>query len=146
AEVLRPHGGEARPRQGRRGGRPIACALGEREPPLSLGPALVEVAEEERVGRSRLMDGHAGGGGQGVPESIGDGQRLIVQCQRVTQGERRRRFLAGSQQVVERASPVFREREMMREYLVVLGEPVGVELFDGAADQTVQLATALYEQ
>jgi len=92
------------------------------------------------------VNGHAGGGGQRVPEAIGDGQRLVVQCQRVTQGERRRRFLAGSQQVVERASPVFREREMMGEDLVVLGEPVGVELFDGAADQTVQLATALYEQ
>src|SRR5258705_9783945 len=63
AEVLGPHGGEAGPRQRRGRGGPIARLLGEREPPLTLGPALVEVADEERVRRLRLVDSHAGGDG-----------------------------------------------------------------------------------
>src|SRR5205807_672187 len=75
-EVLRPHGGEARPRQ--RGGRrrAITDALGQGEPSLALAPALVEVADEEGIRRLRLVEGHAGGGRQRVAEAIGHGQRL----------------------------------------------------------------------
>ena len=55
------------------------------------------------------MDGHAGSGGERVPEVVGDDQCLVVQRKGIAQCERGGRFLAGPEQVVERVMPVFRE-------------------------------------
>ncbi len=47
--------------------------------------------------------------------------------------------------VAERPLPVLGAAEVVGEGLVVLGQPVGVQLLDGGADQPVQLAASLQE-
>jgi hypothetical protein len=57
-----------------------------------------------------------------------------------------RGFLGGLEQVVERPHPVLGVREVMREDLVLLCQPVRVQLLDGQADALVQLLAPLDEE
>jgi hypothetical protein len=74
------------------------------------------------------VDGHQRGGRHLVAESARGVQRLPLELQRLAQPERLRGLLGGLEQVVERPRPVLGVREVMREDLVLLRQPVRVQL------------------
>jgi hypothetical protein len=106
----------------------------------------VEVEHAEAEFGALAVDRHQRRGRHAVAEPSRRPQRLAVEVDRLAQAERLRRLVGGLQHVIERALPVLGLREVMGQHLVVLGEPVTVELLDGAADEGVQLLAALDEQ
>ena len=84
--------------------------------------------------------------GTDSPRRAATSARLTVEGEGLPQPERLSRLLRRLQEVLQRPLPVLGPREMVREHLVVLGETIGVELLDGRADESVQLAAPLDEQ
>ena len=81
------------------------------------------------------MDGHQRLGGNAATQTPGDGERLVVEGERLPDAERRGSLLRRLEEVVERLVPHLRAREVMGEHLVVLGDALGVDLLDGEPDQ-----------
>ena len=125
---------------------PVAHAPGQRQQLLGRGASGGILAHAEEEIRSRPMDGHQRLGGNAVAQSPGDGERLVVEGERLPDAERGGGLLRRLEEVVQRLVPHLRAGEVMGQHLVVLGDALGVDLLDGEPDQPVQLPPSLDEE
>jgi len=80
------------------------------------------------------------------PRAIGNLQRLRVVPACLRARERVRGAVTGEDAVAKRFGPLLALDEMMGQLPVVVGEAIGIELLDRAADCAVELLPALDEQ
>ena len=73
-------------------------------------------------------------------------QRLLIEHDGFSVREGIGGFLRSLHEILQRLAGVFGPREVIREDLVVLGEPVGIQLLDGLGDRAVQLFASVQKE
>ena len=105
-----------------------------------------ELAQVEAGAAEPFVAAGAARSSERASETLGDRQRLPAVLDDGAVGVRLRRLLGRALVVQQRPLPVLAAAEVVRQRLVVLGQPVGVQLLDGAADGAVQLLAALEQR
>ncbi len=146
-EILHPYRRPCSLDEGLRLDRAIARFASQAQEIVRLALRLRVVAhrvEKIRAGaadRQPLADRHPA-----LAELVGRRPGLLVEHERVSQRVGLDRLRAGGEELGQRLVPDLGSREVMREDRVMLGDPVGVQLLDGATDAVVQLLPALPQQ
>ena len=125
---------------------PVAHAPGQRQQLLGSGASGGILAHSEEEIRPRPMDGHERFRGDATAQAPGDGERLLVEGERLPDAERGSGLLRRLEEVVQRLVPRLRAGEVMGQHLVVLGNAFRVDLLDGEADQSVELPPSLDQE
>ncbi len=107
--------------------------------------ALPRVDEEERL-PERVVQVHQDLGCDHHPGARDHVERALVERDRLVGGERGRRLVAGSHQEPDGVGPPLRPFVMVGERLVLLGQPVRVQLVDRVGHDAVELLAPLQQQ
>ena len=145
-------GGEAQPvgereiHQGLGLGEAVALLSGHREHPVELGDGVRRPAHEPPDLPAPLIDVHDPPRRQRWRDARGDLEGLGVRIERRLVRECVLGAIPRADQVLEGLGPVLAVDEVMSQLLIVVGQPVRVQLLDGAADRPVQLPPALFQE
>ena len=137
-EIALPCGCPGDRRQRRSLAAAVAPLPGKPQRPIGFGACVLELAQDDVEIRAREVGVHHDARIDGVAELPGGPQRLVVERDRLPVGERRGRLARRLHQVLQCPVPYPRVQEVVREDLVLFGDPVPVQIFDRKADAPVE--------
>src|SRR2546422_3435527 len=125
---------------------PVAEPADEREGPLELRHRRVELGQDEEDAAELFVNAGQLPVARRRPRATGNLQSLRVVPARLRARERVRGAVTGENAVAKRFVPLLALDEVVRQLLVMLGEAIGIEVFNRAADRLMKLLPALDEQ
>lgn len=134
-ERRQPH-----PRQGFSFGVTILALAGQAQHVLGLGPRVIEVAHQNVELCAPAVDGHPRL--ERNARAVDSGLGHVVERDGVTRGEGTGRLVGRLHEVLERLVPDLGLVEVVRQDLVLLAQPVPVQVLDRRGDQAMEALPA----